>query len=146
MTIARIIKNRAIGRNFVSPQAWIDATLRKLQKDDVGAFIVSSDGQQIEGIISERDIVRGLAEYGQQALKFMVCDLMTEDVITCHKNDTALDVMRKLDTFNIRHVPVVDSLGNFEHLISVADIIADRLEDAETESSHMQNYIAGTNT
>lgn len=143
MTVKRLMSKKKTRRNYVTPDYWISTTLRLLQSDDVGALIVSSDGLNIIGIISERDIVRELALLGPRILKFKVSDLMTEEVVTCKTTDSALSVMQKMDAHRIRHIPVMNSNNHFEGIISIHDVLEDRIADMENETNEMRDYITG---
>ena len=143
MTVKRLLAMRSRHQNYISPDAWIAKAIRRLNSDDVGALVVSEDGEEIEGIISERDIIRGLNKYGSRVLKFTVLRLMSEEVVTCQMSDTALSIMQKMDKHKIRHIPIVDEKDRFEGIISIRDVLRDRLEDMENESIEMRNYITG---
>ena len=129
MTVKRLLAKRLRHQNYISPDAWIATAIRRLNSDDVGALVVSEDGEDIEGIISERDIVRGLNKYGSRVLKFTVLRLMTEEVITCNISDTAISVMQKMDKHKIRHIPIVDDRDRFEGIVSIRDVLRDKLEN-----------------
>ena len=143
MTVKRLMSKKKKNRAYISPDTWVATALRRLRLEDAGAVVVSSDGLHIDGILSERDIVRNLSKHGSQVLKFTVSELMSEDVVTCHMSDTALSVMKKMDKFRIRHIPVVNAKNHLEGIISIHDVVRDRLEDVETESNQMREYISG---
>ena len=143
MTVKRLMSKKKNRRPYISPDTWVATALRRLRLEDAGAVVVSSDGLHIEGILSERDIVRGISKYGSQVLKFTVSELMSEDVVTCRMSDTALSVMKKMDEFCIRHIPVVNAKDHLEGIISIHDVVRDRLEDVEAESNQMREYISG---
>ena len=96
---------------------------------------------RIEGIISERDIVRGLRFHGAAILDLKVCDLMTSDVITCDLDDPLSSVICEMDRHTIRHVPVLRD-GILTGIVSIRDIIKDRLDEVEIDALAMHSYIA----
>ena len=135
MKVQQLIRSQKLHHHYISPDAWVITTLRKLQKHNVGAIVVSADGQQVEGVISERDIGHGISRYGARALKFLVSDLMSENVIKCHASDTVLSVTRKMDEFGVRHVPVVNAKGHYIAMISMRDIVRQQLKEIEYDSN-----------
>ena len=143
MTVDRIIRQKGPGVAIVRPQATVSEVLDALEVADVGAVVVSADGETIEGIVSERDIVRGLRTIGAQILKTSASKLMTRNVVTCELRDPAIRVMMKMDAENIRHVPVVEN-GKLAGMISIRDIVSDRLKDVESEVSSLNSYISGS--
>jgi CBS domain-containing protein len=109
----------------------------------IGALVVSHDGQHIDGIISERDIVLGLAHDGQGLLRMTASHVMTKSVITCSPSDSITDVMAVMTRRRVRHVPVVDG-GRLCGIISIGDVLKNRLEDLELETKVLRDvYRAG---
>lgn len=129
MTVREIIETKGRDLPRVSPNTPVYDVLEILEFEDAGALIVSRNGRHIDGMISERDIVRGLRYFGEEVLELKVSDLMTPDVITCELSDSIVSVMDKMHKHSIRHVPVV-SAGKPAGLISIRDIVKDRLEQA----------------
>ena len=107
---------------WVRPDEFITDVLEKLEFEDVGALIVSSDGEKIEGIISERDVVRGMRYYGPEVLERKVCDLMKETVVTCRLSATAKSAMASMSNRQIRHLPVIAN-KKLVGILSVRDFI-----------------------
>ncbi len=143
MTVRRIINNKGSRVPFIAPQMLISDVLEKLEFEDVGALVVSRNGKEIDGIISERDIVRGLRYFGAEILAYRVSDLMTENVITCQMTDAVIQVIALMDNNSVRHVPVLEN-DKLAGIISVRDIVKDRLNEVELDADAMQKYIAGT--
>ena len=116
--------------------------MNSLASNNVGALIVSSDGIKVEGIISERDIVRGLRSIGPELLGKRVRDLMTKEVITCVPEDRAAGIMAVMVSRHLRHVPVVKD-GKFVSMVSIRDLLQLRLDEVRSEADAMRSYIAG---
>ena len=106
----------------------------------LGALVVSDDGVTVSGIMSERDIVRGLAEVGHQVEGQPVAALMTADVVTCTPADTTEQLMALVTARRIRHVPVVDA-DRLVGLVSIGDIVAARVHELEEETQLLRDYI-----
>ena len=115
---------------------------RTLRTEGIGALVVSDDDRQIAGIVSERDIVRCLAERGAAALDCRVGEIMKSDVITTSPDEAIEDVMAKMTSHRIRHLPVLDN-GKLCGIISIGDVVKHRLEALESETQAMRHYIAG---
>ncbi len=120
--------------------AKIMEVIEALEKEEVGALVVSADGKKIEGIISERDVIRGLLRFGLETLDKSVRDLMTADVITCTADDRIAGVMALMASKHIRHLPVTDN-GVLTGIISIRDIVQLRLEEVQSEADAMRDYI-----
>ncbi|MGB5255877.1 MAG: CBS domain-containing protein [Woeseiaceae bacterium] len=144
MTVQRIL-NAQKGKEpgHISPDAEIAEVLDSLAFQDVGALIVSSDGIKVEGIISERDIVRSLQTVGPDLLKRRVRDLMTKDVVTCVPEDRAAGIMAVMVSRHLRHIPVVNENGRFISMVSIRDLLQLRLDEVHSEAEAMRSYIVG---
>ncbi len=140
MTIDFILRLKGCRVATVEPKTRIIDLLATLEADDVGALIVSADGIHIDGIISERDIVRGLNRSGLSIIYWPVSDLMQREVYTCGPKTAVRDVMNLMRTHRIRHVPVVDG-ERLAGLVNIHDIMSLRLEEVEAEADDMQGYI-----
>lgn len=119
----------------------IDA-LRVLAEHGIGALVVSADGEHVDGIVSERDVVRRLAIDGGDALTATVAEVMTADVHTCTREATADDVMQTMTTYRMRHLPVVED-GRLIGLVSIGDVVKSRIDELTTQAESMQDYISG---
>ena len=124
-----------------------DATLQEaaeaLAADDIGALVVLREGG-LAGIISERDVVRGLAERGPRILDMQVSELMTRDVVSCAPRDTVKQVMAEMTRRRIRHLPVIAE-GVLCGIVSIGDVVKNRLDEMETETNVLREvYIART--
>jgi CBS domain-containing protein len=132
-----------------SAVATIDATstlaqaTASLRDHGVGALVVSSGGGAIEGILSERDVVRALAAHGGGTLGRSVASAMSIDVVTCGAEDTVDELMALMTTRRFRHLPVVDEAGALAGIISIGDVVKHRLGELENENQQLFDYIQG---
>jgi CBS domain-containing protein len=140
MTVQRILNSKGTAAPTILPDETIVNVIARLEAEDSGALVVSSDGKVIEGIISERDVVRGLRQFGTDAMAKKVTELMTEKVLTCNANDRVAGVMAMMNEKKIRHVPVVHH-GNLAGMVSMRDIIELRLNEVQAEADAMRAYI-----
>jgi CBS domain-containing protein len=99
------------------------------------------EGDEIRGIVSERDIVRTLARDGAAALRRTAAETMTQRVITCTPADTIHEVMQKMTAGRFRHVPVLDD-GRLAGIVSIGDVVKRRIEEVEREAEQIREYIA----
>lgn len=114
---------------------------RKLATNRIGAVVVVDEGGAIQGIISERDIVRLLAEQGNDALATKAGELMTKQVRTCKAGDSEGELMTLMTQHRIRHLPVVEG-GKPVGMVSIGDVVKYRIEAIEREAEEMKSYIA----
>ena len=141
MTVQRILRDKGTHTVCVAPDARVAQVITSLAHEDVGALVVSADGDRIDGIITERDVVRGLETYGASVLDHAVRDLMTADVITCTADDPVAGVMAVMDSNRIRHVPVIEG-DRLAGIVSIRDIIKLRLDEVQAEADAMRDYIS----
>ena len=124
------------------PDATVATVIRMLKLEGIGALVVSEDGEKILGIISERDVVRALVDHGGEVLKMRVAELMTHTVKTCTLDANVKDVMAEMTRSRVRHLPVVRD-GKLCGIISIGDVVKNRLDELETETSVLRDYIVG---
>lgn len=118
------------------------ADVASLMRDHrIGSLIVSEDGQHIDGIVSERDIVRALANHGASALGRPVSTAMSVEVVTCAAGDDVESLMRSMTDRRIRHLPVVDADGVLGGVVSIGDVVKSRLGALEHENQALVEYI-----
>lgn len=134
MNVDGILRAKGASVVTISPAQTIAELVRGLRTERIGAMVVSEDGRRLLGIISERDVVLGLAEHGPASLRMRVEDLMTRDVVTCTPDDTVKQLMATMTRRRIRHLPVVVD-GRLRGIVSIGDIVKHRLEEIETESN-----------
>ena len=141
MLVGAILSRKGADVFTIDPYATIAAAIEDLRVHHVGALIVSSDGVSVAGIISERDVVRHLAELGHPVLGQPVSSVMTGDVVTCAPSDTTEQLMGVVTERRIRHVPVVED-GRLVGLVSIGDIVAARVRELEEEAQLLHDYIS----
>ena len=120
----------------------VETAIRMLKLEGIGALVVSDDGGKILGILSERDIVRALVEHGGDLMTMPVSKLMTRSVKTCTPDANIQEVMSEMTRSRIRHLPVVEN-GTLCGIISIGDVVKNRLEELETETTVLRDYIGG---
>ena len=125
-----------------STDTLADATVR-LREHGVGALVVSDDGVHIDGIVSERDIVRALAGDDGSSLGRSVGTCMSGDVVTCRAGDTIDALMSMMTSRRIRHLPVIDEGDRIAGIISIGDVVKARLGELERENDQLHEYIHG---
>jgi CBS domain-containing protein len=126
----------------IATDASIAEAVHLLSQHSIGALVVSSVSNSIEGMLSERDIVRSLDSADQDTMSLQVHQLMTADVHTCSMDSTVAELMSLMTTKRIRHVPVVND-GQLYALVSIGDLVSARLNELESERQHIQDYISG---
>ena len=125
----------------ITPDASVGAAVAALRDHGVGALVVSADGRSIDGIVSERDVVRRLAEEAGAVLDLAVSDVMTSEVTTCGGKDTIEKLMWLMTDRRIRHLPVVDEEGTMTGIVSIGDVVKYRLGQLESENRALYDYI-----
>ena len=124
----------------IEPNADLSAAAQLLSKHRIGALVIRGAGGRIAGILSERDIVRALAEHGSNALSIQVANVMTRNVTTCGEEDTIASLMEKMTAGKFRHVPVVSG-SELVGLVSIGDVVKQRVGEIEQESEQLRDYI-----
>jgi CBS domain-containing protein len=140
MTVTSILT--AKGRDVVTiePSADLAAACKLLSDRRIGAAVVLGAGGRVTGIISERDIVRALAKSGASALQQPVGQVMTRDVASCGENDEVGSLMQRMTSGKFRHMPVVAD-DRLVGIISIGDVVKDRVDAIEQERDAMRDYI-----
>jgi CBS domain-containing protein len=141
MQVAAILARKGTDVFTIEPDATVAAAVALLGERHVGALIVSSDGTTVAGIVSERDVVRRLAELGPGVLDRPVSSVMTADVVTCQPGATTEELMGVVTERRIRHVPVVEA-DRLTGLVSIGDIVAARVRELEEEAQLLHDYIS----
>lgn len=126
----------------IGPTAAASDAVRELSQRRIGALVVTSGGGRIDGIVSERDIVRRLGEEGPAALARPVSEIMTKTVQTCGADDTAFELLDRMTTGRFRHMPVMGSGGQMEGILSIGDVVKARLEEIEAENAAMADMLS----
>lgn len=123
--------------------ALIGQAVAEMAQKKIGALVVTGRGGGIEGILSERDVVRSLADDGPGVLGRTVGDLMTSPVETSFISETAHDVLTRMTQGRFRHMPVVDSAGRMTGFLSIGDVVKARLGEVEHENAAMAEMLSG---
>jgi CBS domain-containing protein len=139
MTVRAILDSKGHHIQSVEPESKLSAAVKLLGERKIGAVLVMSKGH-IEGILSERDIVRVLGERGASVLDEAVSEVMTRKVISCRQNDTVSAIMEMMTTGKFRHLPVVED-ERVVGLISIGDIVKWRVREYENEQEALRQYI-----
>ena len=139
MTVRAILDSKGHHVLSVEPGAKLSAAIKLLSERRIGAVMVMNQGR-IEGILSERDIVRVLGERGASVMDEPVSAVMTPKVVSCREKDTVSEIMETMTRGKFRHLPVVED-GVVVGLISIGDIVKWRVREYETEQEAMREYI-----
>ena len=125
----------------ILPDASISDLLDLLAEHNIGALVVSSDGVTIDGIVSERDIVRKLRGT-ENPRDLQVESIMTDQVVTCTPDDAVTDLMKLMTERRFRHVPVLDESGQLAGVVSIGDAVKFRMAQLEFERDQLNQYVA----
>lgn len=142
MLIGQILAGKGSDVVTTRPDASVLEVSKLLKEKHIGAVVVTDRDGAVRGIISERDIARGLAEHGAKLLDLKVSDLMTPEVVTCAPGDGLEKLMQTMTAGRFRHLPVVKD-GKMVGIISIGDVVKHRLEELENETHMLHDYIAG---
>jgi CBS domain-containing protein len=142
MLVSQILKNKAEGVLTVSPGATLREVVEVLTNKRIGAVVVSKDGKDIKGIISERDIVRELCRSGAVCLDEKVEKVMTRAVLGCSPADNTDTVLGTMTSKRFRHMPVMDG-NEMVGFISIGDVVAARLSELQMEKDALTGMIMG---
>jgi CBS domain-containing protein len=138
--IRQLLRRKGAEVATVDGGASLTTVLELLARHHVGALVVSADGRHIDGIVSERDIARGLHERGSALLDEPVSAVMTADVHTCGPDAGVQDLARTMTDRRVRHVPVVEE-GVLVGIVSIGDVVKARLDELEEERAQLVDYI-----
>jgi CBS domain-containing protein len=141
MRISEVLHAKGADVITITPDDTVRTLVALLTEHNLGALVVSTDGTTVEGIVSERDVVRGLAS-GPEILDAPVRQIMTTEVITCQPNEHVNTLMHLMTEQRIRHVPVVVE-GRLSGIISIGDVVKSRIGELEFERDQLTNYVAG---
>ena len=138
MAIAAILHRKGGHVSTVRSVDSVEAAIRKLYDERIGALVVVDRWGKLVGMLSERDVVYALAQHGAEALTYEVHELMTPDVTTCTPEDRVDDVMQTMTVHRIRHLPVMEE-GRLIGLVSIGDLVKHRLEEKKQEAAVLQD-------
>ncbi|MBK8445161.1 MAG: CBS domain-containing protein [Micropruina sp.] len=140
MRIEDIVRGKGAGVVTIEPSASVERLVALLGEHRIGAVIVSSDGLHIEGIVSERDIVRELGAQGAAVLTRSVTEIMTAEVHTCGLADSLEETAHTMTYQRIRHLPVVVD-GELHGVVSIGDVVKNRIDQLLDERNHLLGYL-----
>ena len=139
MTVRSILDSKRHDILSVEPNTKLSAAIKILGERKIGAVLVMSQGK-VDGILSERDIVRVLTERGAKVLNEPVSDVMTRKVVSCRQSDTVGGIMEMMTLGKFRHLPVIED-GRVVGLISIGDVVKWRVQEYEREQEALRDYI-----
>lgn len=134
MKVTSILKIKGDVVVTVRPEATIATIVRELTAKSIGAVVVSEDGVNLLGLVSERDIVQALRVYGTRTLDLLASDIMVRRPLTCQLDDSVTRVMAEMTRHRVRHLPVTEG-GRLHGIVSIGDVVKHRLDELETEAN-----------
>lgn len=140
MRVRDVIKRKGYDVITIGADDSVAALVALLNQHRIGAVVVTDEAGHVQGIASERDVVRGLAELGAAVLERTVADLMTAVVHTCEMTEDIAILAERMTNHRIRHLPVIEA----EHLtaiVSIGDVVKSRLDQLTEERNHLINYV-----
>lgn len=141
MTVKAILARKGRDVSTIAPNATLSDAVQLLAQRRIGAVIITGADDRVAGILSERDIVRVLADRGAAVLNESVATVMTRKVLTCNESETVSVIMERMTTGKFRHLPVVDQ-GKLAGVISIGDVVKWRVHEIEDETNALREYIA----
>lgn len=142
MRIHDILSNKGFDVIHIDPDASVQELVALLQEHNLGAVVVSGDGRTIDGIVSERDVIRRLAQ-GPEFLSSAVSSIMTATVHTCTLEDSVQDLMAAMTDRRVRHLPVVNRQGELTGIVSIGDLVKSQIAQLEFERDQLEGYVSG---
>ena len=143
MRISDVLRVKGTQVVTITPDTTVRRLLTVLAEHGIGAVVVSGDGTSVDGIVSERDIVRALARRGTAVMSEQVTAIYTPDVHTVTPATELEEVERMMTERRIRHAPVTVD-GSLRGIVSIGDVVKSRIGELETERAALTDYISGT--
>jgi len=141
MNVEQILRNKGNWVAIIRPDALVAEAVDVLRRERIGALVVSDDDKGIDDILSERDVVSALAEYGEDLPSRLVREIMTRTVVTCDPGDSVGALMAEMTNRRIRHFPVIAD-GRLVGIVSIGDLVKSRLDEVEFEANSLRTFIA----
>ncbi len=141
MTVAKILKDKGATVHTILSDVTVEDATRQMRELRVGALVATTEGEEIAGVFSERDLVRAITTDGQSALGRPISAYMTRGVVTCTLSDTIDHVMELMTDRRIRHLPIVEQ-GKLCGIVSIGDVVKVRMAETEFEAQVLKEYIA----
>jgi CBS domain-containing protein len=139
--ISDVVRSKGDGVVTVTPDTSVGDLLALLEEHRIGAVVVSTDGGSVDGIVSERDVVRHLHSDGPGMLAGPVSAIMTSEVTTGSADDEIAALAATMTELRVRHVPIVDGDGRLAAIVSIGDIVKHRLNELQSERDQLRDYI-----
>ena len=140
MRINEILHGKSAEVVTIPPGSTVRELVELLAEHNIGALVVSEDGKTVDGIVSERDVVRSLHR-DESPLDAPVSDIMTAEVLSCQPHDSVNELMRLMTDHRIRHVPVIVD-GSLTGIVSIGDVVKSRMGELEFERDQLNRYVA----
>ncbi len=140
MYVSALLENKGANVITAAPNTTVDKAVALLAENKIGVLVISADGKSVDGILSERDIVRALAEQGNDIGNADAATLMSRDVVSCAPGDTIESLMGLMTERRIRHLPVLEN-GKLAGIVSIGDIVKHRLAEIESEADALRQYV-----
>ena len=141
MRVSDLLRTKGDAVATIAPDATVREAVDSLRQHGIGALVVSADGRSIDGIVSERDVVRHLASHGTDVLALSVAEIMSAEVHTCGRQESLGQLMMLMTEQRTRHLPVTAD-GALAGLVSIGDVVKGRLQELEDEARHLSDYIS----
>lgn len=141
MIIGNILKVKGRTVSTARPDDTVQEIASRLAQRKIGAIVIVGDGGAVVGIISERDLIRVIAQHGSKALLMPVSEVMTRDVVVCTEKTTVDEIMEQMTQGRFRHLPVIED-GRLVGIVSIGDIVKHHIAEVELEVSAMRGYFA----
>jgi len=141
MLVETVLQGKGSNVVTTGPEVTIAEAARLLCAHRIGAMVVVDGDARIVGMLSERDIVRGMALKGERVQSNQVRDLMSADVLVCRSEDTLEHLMSVMTNRRVRHLPVVDGEGHLKGIVTIGDVVKNRLDEATMEVDSLRNYV-----
>ncbi len=141
MNVEYILANKGRKVSTIAPDASLEDALQRLRTERIGSLVVSETGTNLLGILSDRDILYAIADHGTAALGESVGSAMTAKVFTCSPDDRVSAIMALMTDRRIRHVPVIEKDGRLCGMISIGDVVKQRLDEIQGEAEAMREYV-----
>ena len=143
MDIEAILSVKGHAVSTIRPEVPVAEAMRRMREERIGALVISEDDRRIQGIISDRGILHAITERGVEILDARIDEIMAREVFTCSPRDRVGSIMRLMTDRRIRHIPVVNTDGRLHGLISIGDVVKQRLDEVQREAEAMREYISG---
>ena len=142
MRIYELLRSKGFDVITVRPTVPVTEVIELLKEYNLGAVVISPDGREVAGIVTERDIVRRLTE-GTDFLNGPVSEIMTSDVQTSQAKDSVQSLMSTKTERRIRHLPVVDDRGSLAGIVSIGDVVKSHIDQLQFERDQLEGYVSG---